>query len=194
MTAGRVVLLNGTSSAGKTSLAKSLQRRLAQRGECWVIIGIDDMFLKLPMQFVRIGGHAGQFADEGIAFDVIQGDVVQRTGPIGHSALAAYRASVGGAARAGLNVIVDEVLLTSEDLQGWIQTLDGLDARWIGVRLDLDLLEAREKARGNRVVGVARSQYEVVHRLVAYDLEVDTGALDPDAAAALVDAHLVSKR
>ena len=48
MTQGAVILLNGTSSAGKTTLAAQLQADLATHGECWIVIGIDDYLGKLP--------------------------------------------------------------------------------------------------------------------------------------------------
>ena len=54
------------------------------------------------------------------------------------------------------------------------------------MQIALDVLEARELARGNRMLGHARSQYEDSYRYPTYDAEVDTGTLDPDTAAAAV--------
>ena len=61
--------------------------------------------------------------------------------------IAAYRGAVGSAARAGLNVIVDEVLLSEEDWEAWKEELRGLDPFWVRVDLALDLVEARERDR-----------------------------------------------
>jgi chloramphenicol 3-O phosphotransferase len=58
------------------------------------------------------------------------------------------------------------------------------------VRIDLDVLEARERARQDRVLGMARWQYPLVHRFADYDVEVDTGALDAPSAADAVFAAL----
>lgn len=69
----------------------------------------------------------------------------------------------------------------------------GLDVTWVRVRIDLDVLEAREEARADRVLGMARWQYDKVHRHPTYDVTVDTGALDPDAAADVVCAALRSR-
>ena len=52
----------------------------------------------------------------------------------------------------------------------------------------LDILEAREQARTDRMPGHARAQYDDSYRYPMYDAEVDTGILDPDAAAAAVIA------
>jgi len=49
--AGKVVVLNGTSSAGKTSLALAFQDLRARRGDCWVVFGIDDFIPRLPRQW-----------------------------------------------------------------------------------------------------------------------------------------------
>jgi chloramphenicol 3-O-phosphotransferase len=40
--AGKVVVLNGTSSAGKTARALAFQDLRARRGDCWVVFGIDE--------------------------------------------------------------------------------------------------------------------------------------------------------
>lgn len=184
--AGRVVVLNGTSSAGKTTLATTLQARLASEGDCWLVVGIDDVFLKLPDDWIRMRDWFGAYAEEGIEFETIDGEVERRVGPIGTKTLAAYRGWVGAAARAGLNVIVDEVLLDESDWIGWQHELDGLDVMWVRVHIALDALEARERERGDRMIGLARSQYDLVHRFPDYDLSVDTGLVDADVAAEAV--------
>ena len=51
MTPGRVVILDGTSSSGKTTLAKGLQQRLIAEGTCWVVTGVDDFFAKMPREW-----------------------------------------------------------------------------------------------------------------------------------------------
>jgi chloramphenicol 3-O-phosphotransferase len=109
-----------------------------------------------------------------------------RKGPIGRRVLVAWRGAVGSAARAGLNVIADDVVLTEEEWLGWQLELEGLDAYWVRVQIALDVLETREQARSDRMAGHARAQYEDSYRYPTYDAVVDTGVLDPDAAAATV--------
>ena len=62
----------------------------------------------------------------------------------------------------------------------------GLDVFAVGVTCPVDILEARERARGDRVHGRARGLVDVVHRFLAYDAMVDTGALSAEAAAAQI--------
>jgi chloramphenicol 3-O phosphotransferase len=56
------------------------------------------------------------------------------------------------------------------------------------VRVDcaLEVVEARERDRGDRLVGLARAQYDIVHRHPRYDARVDTAVDGPDVAAAAV--------
>jgi chloramphenicol 3-O phosphotransferase len=183
---GSVIVLNGPSSAGKSTLAAALQRRLAAEGECWFVYGMDDYFAKIPFDWVTAGTHIGPYADEGVVMEIVDGVFHMRLGPIGRGVLAAWRGAVASAARAGLNVIADDVVLTEDDWIGWQTDLDGVDAHWVRVHVDVDVIEAREQQRGDRTPGQARAQYEAAYRHPEYDATVDTGRLDPDAAAAEV--------
>jgi chloramphenicol 3-O phosphotransferase len=162
---GSVIVLNGPSSSGKTTLATALQRRFAAEGECWFVYAMDDYFAKVPFDWVTFQ---------------------MRLGPIGRQVLVAWRGAVGSAARAGLNVIADDVTLTEEEWRGWQAELDGIDTHWVRVQIALDILEARERTRGDRMRGHARSQYEDSYRYPVYDAQVDTGTLDPESAAAAI--------
>ena len=124
MIAGRVIVLNGTTSAGKSTLAKALQRRLATAGEPWIVIALDDFFARVPPDWFWIGDHVGPHAQDGMTFEMIDGAIERRMGPFGRTVLAAYRAAVAAMARAGLDVIVDEVLLSADDWQAWQIELD----------------------------------------------------------------------
>ena len=190
MTAGRVVVLDGTSSSGKTTLAANLSRLLEARGECWIVTGVDDYFTKLPRSWLAVGKHVGAHADDGCVLDTSGDGFEMRMGPVGQTLLRAYRASVGAMAGAGMNVIVDDVMLRESEWESWQHATAGLDVTWVQVRIDLDVLEERERARADRVLGMARWQYDLVHRFAPYDLTVDTGVLDPDAAAGAVLAAL----
>jgi Chloramphenicol 3-O-phosphotransferase len=186
---GRVLILNGTTSSGKTTLALNLRARFASASVPWIVIALDDFFPKLPPDWFRIGEHVGAHAEEGMVFELVDGEIERRVGPVGVQMLAAYRGAVASAAHAGLNVIVDEVLLSDEDWAGWQVELAGLDTLWVRVDLALELVEARERDRGDRVIGMARAQYAVVHRYATYGASVDTGTMDPDAVLAACSAR-----
>ena len=68
--------------------------------------------------------------------------------------------------------------------------LAGHDVTKIGVFAPLDVLEQREAARGDRLIGLARWQFERVHQGAQYDLTLDTSARTPEQCAADILRHL----
>ena len=77
--------------------------------------------------------------------------------------------------RAGNNMIVDDVLLPAE-LDEYRELLAPFHLSVVGVFAPLEVLEQRERERGDRMVGLARWQHRRVHDGVTYDFTVDTGA------------------
>jgi chloramphenicol 3-O phosphotransferase len=168
------VVLNGTSSAGKSSIADGFRELRAGRGECWLVIGIDDFFTKLHPAWMRMPGFEGAFAEQGVQFDQAGDAVVMSVGPLGLKVWEAFRRSVRAVALVGFNVVVDEVMLDRESWDRWRAALDDLPVAWVGVRCDVDIAHAREAARGDRIVGTARGQADLVHAHATYDIELDT--------------------
>jgi chloramphenicol 3-O phosphotransferase len=60
----------------------------------------------------------------------------------------------------------------------------------IGVRCPLEVLKEREKSRGDRTLGQARLQHELVHAHGVYDLEVDTAQFSAAECARQIQAYL----
>jgi chloramphenicol 3-O phosphotransferase len=116
------------------------------------------------------------------------GSLPLRFGPGGARLLRAWRRMVRAGRDAGMRFVVDEVLLTPQDLPDWYDALAGLDVFFVGVHCDLAELQRREIERGDRGVGQAISQYDTVHSYGSYDFEVDTTAT---STADCVDAILV---
>jgi chloramphenicol 3-O phosphotransferase len=46
--------------------------------------------------------------------------------------------------------------------------------RFVGLFASLDVLEERERQRGDRRIGLARWQFARVHQDITYDLQIDT--------------------
>jgi chloramphenicol 3-O phosphotransferase len=172
--AGTVVVLNGTSSAGKSTLAREFQALRAARGDCWVVFGIDDFLPKLPGRWIEIDEWKGPFSDDGVRLDR-DGDCARyHIGELGQRLLAAYRRSIAEIARCGMNVVVDDVMIEHHEWDQWQRALTGLRAVFVGVRCDVEVAVRREAERGDRARGLARGQAETVHRCARYDVEVDT--------------------
>ena len=176
--ATQVIVLNGSSSSGKTGIARCLQAILPQP---WLRIGVDDLLDALPPSLM--GSDSG--ITIGPAGDVTPGEGFREIET-------AWTNGVAAMVRAGANVIIDDVFLGGATSQERMRAhLDGLDVLWVGVRCDPDLLAGREMARGDRVPGMAALQAEVVHQGVVYDVEVDTSHTESLDCARAIAAHVV---
>jgi len=186
VTHGRLVVLNGVSSAGKTTLATAFRDQRARAGDFWMLLGIDDALAKLPIQWVDLGlpMGPGAFGDQGLYFERTAAGLRLRVGPLGRQLIDVYHQWVSAAVHSGMNVIVDDVVIDRETHDSWLRALSGLQPTWVGVRCSVEIAEAREFARGDRAIGLARAQHDIVHRDIPYAFEVDTGVLDPEQALA----------
>ncbi|MEJ7582801.1 MAG: AAA family ATPase [Acidimicrobiales bacterium] len=185
---GELIVLNGTTSSGKTTLAVEMQRQLGEEGRCWVVFGIDDFRAAAP----TLGGvlRSGAHAAEGLMAVRCGDGVVLRTGSIGRAVLGVYRQTIASLVRNGLNVIVDEVVLDEAAWAGWETELRDLDPLWVRVDCPTEVCEQRERARGDRLLGLARTQAGTVHRYPTYHVAVDTSTAAPiELAQAVIAAH-----
>ena len=180
-----VIFLNGCTSAGKSSIAQALQVGLP---EPYLLTGIDDAFAMLPP-----GMHNNK---DGFFFDQNEDGLIRLNfGEFGRATLKSHHRAAAAIAKSNVNLILDEVVLNFDLLESWRTELRDLDVFWIGVHCDLAELERREIARGDRVLGQARGQFEIVHQHMKYDFEVDsTSATSKDCAAQIIDALNTSKR
>jgi chloramphenicol 3-O phosphotransferase len=85
----------------------------------------------------------------------------------------------------GSNLIVDDVTLKGE-IAEYVTLFSAFDLFLVGVFAPLDVLEARERQRADRMIGLARWQYGRVHKGMKYDLEVDTSSATPIECANLI--------
>lgn len=183
----QVIVLNGGSSSGKTGIARCLQAILPQP---WLSLSVDDFVDALPPSLVDSdsGSDAGSGSGAGIAFGQ-QGEVVVGEGF--RELEAAWMAGIAAMARAGARVIVDDVFLGGAASQERVRAqLEGLEVLWVGVRCDAAIVAGRELTRGDRVVGMAASQAEIVHEGVVYDVEVDTGHAESLDCARTIAAYV----
>jgi chloramphenicol 3-O phosphotransferase len=178
----RVVILNGASSSGKTTLATGFRDQRAAVGDFWLLIGIDDFLSKIPTEWKSAGPDRGPFAEDGIRFEITPEGPGVRVGSVGRQILRAYQAGVAAAAHIGLNVIVDEVVIDRMSWDDWTAALNGVDVVWVGVRCSPEVAEERNRARGHRFAGLARAQSTTVHREASYAFELDTTTHTPEEA------------
>ena len=175
--ATQVIVLNGGSSSGKSGIARCLQAILP---DPWLAFGTDTLVQAMPM--------ALQTSAAGIEF-AQDGEVI--VGPEFRTLEAAWIAGIAAMAQAGARIIVDEVFLGGPaSQQRWQAAFGPLQVLWVGVHCDARVAAARELARGDRIAGMAASQAELVHRGIAYDLQVDTTRTEALQCAQAIAARL----
>jgi chloramphenicol 3-O phosphotransferase len=193
MASAAIILLNGASSAGKSSIALKLQQQL---DEPFLHVGLDHFLSMLPSRYFGREPGLNDPANEGFRWNVKRNGqerwVEITAGPIGHQLARGAHRAIAGLASAGNHLIVDEVLLYQEWLIDYLGLLQGVSVLFVGVHCPLPILEQRERKRerGYRMIGQARGQYELVHRHRLYDLVVDTSLASPEECAERIKRHL----
>jgi chloramphenicol 3-O phosphotransferase len=85
----------------------------------------------------------------------------------------------------GNDMIVDDVLF-ADGMQEYRKLLSRFDLRCVGILAPLEVLERREAERGDRIIGLARWQFDHVHQGVNYDLKIDSSVSSPMECAAQI--------
>ncbi len=173
--AARVILLNGPGSVGKSSVARALQ---ARAGGPLLHLSMDGFCEMLPERcwddsdFFRFETREGR---DGPLTEVI-------TGPKGSALLAVMQGTVAALAGQGFDLVVDDVWLNGEPAD-YAALLTGHEVWRVGLTAPIEVLEAREAARGDRTPGLSRAQVERAHKGVRYDLLLDMSTMTADEAA-----------
>jgi len=168
-----IILLNGASSSGKTSIARELQHRSPSP---LIYVSLDMFIDMLPDHLVGTQASAA----DGVQFVHEQGKEgapITRVnlGPTGKKILSQKPAFAAQLASSGLSLVIDEVLKRDEMLKAYVDALSDCRVYFVGVHCSLEEMERREKARGDRMIGLSRNQINHVHGPPrVYDLEVDT--------------------
>ncbi len=194
MPTGKVIFLNGSSSAGKTTLAVMLQQLL---NEPWQHVALDQFRDGLPGRYRGLNSPPGTPGAAGLNIVPIDksGERVTevRFGEHGEQMLRGMRRAIAAFAREGNNVIIDDLLFKPGYLEDYAVALQGISTWLIGVRCRLDVVNEREASRTGRFPGTATSHFEAVHAHgCVYDLEVDTSESAPKACALEIVARLDS--
>lgn len=168
----RVIVLNGVGSVGKSSTARALQ---AIAAEPFLHVAMDAFLDMLPPAML---GHP-----DGLVFEAVQDSgkpsVIIKSGPLVARTMRGMRHAIAAMAAQGNSLIVDAVVLDAAELREYVALLSGCELRTVGLFAPLDVLEARERLRGDREIGLARWQFGRLRRGFAYDLEIDTSDTSP---------------
>lgn len=149
---GRVILLNGASSSGKSSLARAIQAR------------IDLPFWHISIDHLRDSGVLPTARIKSGEFDWRM---------MREAFFLGFERSLLAYVEAGNDLIVEHIMESEAWLLRLADTLAGHDVFFVGVHCALDELERRERERGDRPLGDARRDFHRIHSYCLYDLEVD---------------------
>jgi chloramphenicol 3-O phosphotransferase len=182
----KLILINGASSSGKTSVARALQKHL---DESFLVASVDTFVHNmLDMErHITFDPPPDSPARDWFCLhtqdDTGQRSLVLEPGTLAKRFIFGIHAAVAGFISVGNNLIFDDVLYDPAYLENYVRLLNPADVLFIGLRCPLDVLEQREQARGNRAVGHARGHFHLVHQHGIYDLEVDTSLASPEVCA-----------
>ncbi len=158
---GRIILLNGTSSAGKTTLAHALRAKLEPQFHSYCSDQLADAGFRPLEQETRYAWRESFFAG--------------------------FHRSIPAFAEAGLDLLVEHIV----ESQSWADQLKVLlcpyDVFWVGVHAPVAEIERRERLRADRQPGEGVYHLKT-HTFCTYDLAVDTMQPLASNVAAIVAA------
>ena len=190
---GIVIILNGPSASGKSSIQQSFQKLMMP--DLWIKVGIDNLF-DLPMPDITpenlqywqnvnpirwVTSTKDQYDKPVITLYV--GEQGEKVAYGMNSAIAAY-------AQNGCNIIVDYIAYDQNWLKDLKKKLKDIKTFYVKVEISLDTLEQREAARATSPQGHARSHFNTVYGDQKYDLVVHTESYSSDEIAKQIKDHI----
>jgi len=198
---GQVVVVNGTSGAGKTTTCAAFVRRAR---EPYLTFGMD---LTVGSLFPARYTMFGEMKD--------QGYTPTAYGPMCMRALAAMHEMIAAAARIGQNMVVDHLAFTDPPvLQDAVWRLADVPVLFVNLKPSRDVLERRVRERridsipapiqeamaaaGPEIIAAMGEElaeagpwfYEHAYANDIYDLELDSSAMSPDEVCERIEARL----
>jgi chloramphenicol 3-O phosphotransferase len=170
---GKIILLNGASSSGKSSLARILQAMLP---EPFWHVSIDHFIAASVLPQQRI--DSGEFSWRVLRPCFFEG----------------FHRCLPALAQCGNNLVVEHIVETREWMDRLLHLLAGFDVYFVGLHCALPELERRALARGHRKLDEARADFEVTHTFCTYDFEIDTTSEQPEEIGALLVAAWKSRQ
>ena len=170
-----IIVLNGTSSAGKTTLAKAIQ---GAAREPYHLIAFDQFRDGLPDRFRGLNSPIGSPGAAGLNVVAAPANGAVKTfinlGTHGLAMLRGMHTAIASFACAGHHVVVDHFVNHPRAAANLLETLQALSPVLVGVLCDSAELMRREQLRPGRFPGTAETQREIMSTCFQYDLTVDS--------------------
>lgn len=156
------IVLNGASSAGKTSIAKSIQHQSPT-----------------PVLHAELDTFLGMIDWSAIT-------TLEKKKECFRHCVDNFHASLAILATRPYMLVVDQVFEQHEWFEACKNSLQNRKTYFIGIHCPLDVLETRELLRGDRRIGIAKGQFNNIHLGKQYELELDSSVATPDECASTI--------
>ena len=164
---GKIILLNGVSSSGKTTLVKALQNRLE---EPYFSLS-SDMYQRdmIPDKFTNYRGSHYRHETHLTLF---------------LKSMSVFHHTIRLFSDMECHTVVDHIFLERHrTLEECVQLLHGYPVLFVHVTCPLEEIRRREKERGDRFIGQGEEQISLLCPQGTYDLAVDTCRNSPNECA-----------
>ncbi len=146
----QIILLNGPSSSGKSTLSKTLQALIWEKMSLhYEVVSIDDFMKTDPME------------------TIYEDDVFEISGDLCDHVLERMKESSG--------VIIDHVITSERIYQQLKNAMEDYTLFEVHVDCSLEILKKREQERKDRCPGSAKASATYLFPKDGYDLTVDSG-------------------
>ena len=173
---GTVIIVNGGSSAGKTSMCHAFQNISRPP---YFLLGIDSFWFTMPPNEIDLETVTDDFyrwieeeQDGKKYFRILPGHFLNEIMLARYKSMAAYLDR-------GLNLIADEVFWSPEWLKESLRVFENYRTYYVGIYCQEEELARREIERGDRYLGWARGSQIYAHLDSLYDLQLDSSAKTP---------------
>lgn len=199
---GKIVLLIGSSSSGKSTLASNIQNMAP---EIFLKVGVDTAVLEYThLRYIagvpekdddnswqQSSRHetsdyhklGSSWVATGVSKLNPHPHLRFRMGPVARLSFSATYATMAAMSRQGFNVVSDHCFHFQNSLDEAEHYFKDLPVTYVRLRPSLETLNQREVERGDRMIGMAESVYYQMVNDYEADLELDTGILSSEDCA-----------
>ena len=178
MNGARFIVLNGGSSAGKSTLTKAFQHyALARHGEIFIHFGIDSFFYLMPESI----GHRQFHHVRETLFSIKEYGLHNNPYPVfqhtekGNRVVRARYQSIRCYLDNGFSVIGDEQFWEQQWQHDLLEHFEDHEVLLAKVYAQKKKVKKREAQRETaRLEGLCLSSYDYAHRNMSYDISLDT--------------------
>jgi len=175
-----IIIINGASSSGKTSLARALQ-------EVWstklLYLSLDQLMSQLPFSYTGEGLNAE------LGFPIRDNEV--QVGPEGYKLNQIFCKSALQLQSFGYDLVIDYVFLDEQIFEPFKVLLKEAETLLVGLHCDVEVLNSRNDQRKDRIAGLSIKQASRVHFMDKYyDLELDSSNRESADLASSILSHI----